>query len=52
MPQLLLDIADEFVDSVANFSCKLAKHRGAEALEVRDLQLHLGAHSPFLMSCS
>jgi len=38
---LLLTIADEFIDSAANFSCRMAKHRGADTLDVSDLQLHL-----------
>ena len=38
-----MDIADEFINLVTNFGCRLAKHRGGDTLEVRDVQLHLGA---------
>ncbi|KAH9946999.1 transcription initiation factor, partial [Amylocystis lapponica] len=40
--KLLVDIADEFIESVADFGCRLAQHRGSDTLEVKDLQLHLG----------
>lgn len=39
----MLELADEFIDSAIHFACKLAQHRGSDTLEVRDLQLHLGA---------
>jgi len=34
-------IAEEFVESVTDFSCKLAKHRKSPVLEVRDVKLYL-----------
>lgn len=40
--QLLVDMANDFVERVVTFSCQLAKHRGSDVLEVKDVQLHLG----------
>ncbi|KAK9372123.1 transcription initiation factor TFIID subunit A-domain-containing protein [Lipomyces chichibuensis] len=39
--ELLLDLADQFVISVASFSCRLAKHRKSNTLNVNDVKLHL-----------
>lgn len=44
--QMLFDIASEFIESVTNFSCRLARHRGSDTLDIKDLQLHLGARPP------
>jgi transcription initiation factor TFIID subunit TAF12 len=37
--QILLDIADEFVDEVAAGSCQLAKLRGSSTVDLRDVQV-------------
>lgn len=50
--ELLLQIADDFIESTVNASCQLAKHRQAQSLDVTDVQMHLGAYFCFLLfSC-
>ncbi|XP_055611835.1 transcription initiation factor TFIID subunit 12 isoform X2 [Uranotaenia lowii] len=39
--ELLLQIADDFVENTVNSACALAKHRKVAKVEVRDVQLHL-----------
>ncbi|KAJ9599660.1 hypothetical protein L9F63_026495, partial [Diploptera punctata] len=39
--ELLLQLADDFVESTVGAACLLAKHRKASTVEVKDVQLHL-----------
>ena len=39
---VLLSIADDFIETSVNAACRLAKHRGARTLDVRDLHMYLG----------
>lgn len=40
--EILLQLADDFVESTVNAACLLAKHRKANTIDVKDVQLHLG----------
>nr|CAG4644437.1 EOG090X0HZC [Lepidurus arcticus] len=39
--EMLLQIADDFIESTVSAACMIAKHRKGNVLDVRDVQLHL-----------
>eukprot|EP00184_Porphyridium_aerugineum_P007875 CAMPEP_0184692474 /NCGR_PEP_ID=MMETSP0313-20130426/943_1 /TAXON_ID=2792 /ORGANISM="Porphyridium aerugineum, Strain SAG 1380-2" /LENGTH=132 /DNA_ID=CAMNT_0027150309 /DNA_START=254 /DNA_END=652 /DNA_ORIENTATION=+ len=39
--EFLREHAEEFVESVTEYACQLAKHRNSKTLEARDIQYHL-----------
>eukprot|EP00053_Salpingoeca_punica_P006654 m.62322 g.62322 ORF g.62322 m.62322 type:complete len:231 (-) comp13792_c0_seq1:347-1039(-) len=41
LEEALIAMANDFVERVVTSSCQLAKHRGSDMLEAKDVQLHL-----------
>lgn len=40
-PQSILELVDEFIDNVATTACKMAKLRGSDTLDIKDIQIIL-----------
>eukprot|EP00817_Percolomonadidae_sp_ATCC50343_P004930 CAMPEP_0117428894 /NCGR_PEP_ID=MMETSP0758-20121206/8504_1 /TAXON_ID=63605 /ORGANISM="Percolomonas cosmopolitus, Strain AE-1 (ATCC 50343)" /LENGTH=188 /DNA_ID=CAMNT_0005215511 /DNA_START=25 /DNA_END=588 /DNA_ORIENTATION=+ len=38
---ILLELADRFIDSVTHMTCKIAQHRQASPADIKDMKLHL-----------
>jgi len=39
--EMMMQIADDFIDNVVTAACQIARHRKANTVEVKDVQLHL-----------
>ncbi|KAK6514143.1 Transcription initiation factor TFIID subunit 12 [Arthrobotrys conoides] len=39
--QSVLELTDDFVDTLLTYACRMAKHRGSDALDIRDVQMIL-----------
>lgn len=37
----VLELTDDFVDTLLTYACRMAKHRGSDALDIRDVQMIL-----------
>lgn len=39
---MIIEISNEFIDKIVDFSFKLAKHRGSDTLDPSDIKLAFG----------
>lgn len=42
--EMLMQITDDFIESIVGSACDLAKHRNSSVLEVKDMKFHLENH--------